>query len=91
MIDRVVNWVLHKDPVKPSTPACPDHKIPMLLRGSMGTPARADGQSEATYTQIYYCGAPQCNQTAQVTRLKSQGAAPVEAPERPEYVRPEEG
>lgn len=87
MINEAINWLLNRPVELPHTPECPDHKLPLLLRGSIGHPARFDGQSEETYTQIYYCGVPGCNQTAAVKRHKSQAPVPAEVPGRPVYSR----
>lgn len=86
-MDRILDLILRRDRIEPSTPVCPDHQVEMRLRGKQGRPTRFDYQTEEEYTLIYFCPVEGCNQTAEVKRVKTQIPVPGEPPERPAFAR----
>ena len=82
MVQRVLDWVFKREREKPDVPVCPNHDVPMQMRGVMGRPARFSYQTEETYTVIYFCPVPGCAETAEVQLAMTQipgagrGAAP---------------
>ena len=83
----LLDVILRRNLVEPEIPVCPDHKREMLLRGKLGKPTRFTDQSEEEYTLIFYCPEPQCNQTAERVRVRTQVPVPGESPGRPEFAR----
>jgi hypothetical protein len=73
-----------------ATPRCPDHDVPMLLRGKMGRPARFDATLQSEYTLVYFCNVHGCGQSTMVNPKNAQIPAPGFAQPRPDYVRPRE-
>lgn len=89
-MQRVLDVILRRERVEPDVPICPDHKVEMRLRGKQGRPTRFADQTEEEYTLLYFCPVPECNQTAAVSRVRTQIPAPGEAPERPVFARRDE-
>ena len=87
MVQRVLNWIFQREQEQPEVPHCPEHKIPMQMRGVIGAPARFDYQSEETYQAIYFCPVPGCSETAEVIVAMTQIPVPGAAPRRPAYAR----
>ncbi len=71
-----------------STPRCPDHDVPMLLRGKMGRPARFDATLQEEYTLVYFCSVRGCGESMLVQRSNAQIPAPGAPQPRPDYIRP---
>jgi hypothetical protein len=86
-VNRVLDIILRRERVEPAIPVCPDHHVEMRLRGKQGRPARFSDQTEEEYTLIYFCPIPGCDNTAEVTRVKTQIPVPGETPERPTFSR----
>ncbi|MFL5761554.1 MAG: hypothetical protein ACJ789_17700 [Thermomicrobiales bacterium] len=86
-MNRVLDIILRRERVEPEIPVCPDHHVEMHLRGKQGRPARFSDQTEEEYTLIYFCPIPECDNTAAVTRAKSQIPVPGENPDRPAFSR----
>lgn len=84
---RVLDTVLRRQRPEPEVPVCRDHKIEMRLRGKQGRPARFSDQTEEEYTFIYFCPVEGCNNTAEVTRVRTQIPVPGEPPARPPFAR----
>jgi hypothetical protein len=59
----------------------------MQVRGYLGQPARFSYQTQETYTVIYYCPVPGCNNTAEDEIAMTQIPVPGAAPKRPVYAR----
>jgi hypothetical protein len=59
----------------------------MQMRGVIGAPTRFSYQTEETYTVIYYCPVPGCNETAEAVIAMTQIPVPGAAPRRPGYAR----
>ena len=87
MVSRVLDWVFQREREEPAVPLCPDHQTPMRLRGYQGRPARFSYQTEETYTVIYFCPVPGCDQTAEGRIAMTQIPVPGEAPKRPYFAR----
>ncbi len=87
MVQRVLDWVLKRERTKPDVPECPSHRVSMQMRGVMGRPARFSYQTEETYTVIYYCPVPTCDETAEEQLAMTQIPVPGAAPRRPDYAR----
>lgn len=68
-------------------PVCPDHSVPMLLRGKLGRPARFHDQTSSEYTLIYFCPVEDCANQETRTVRRNQAAVPGAQPERPAYAR----
>ena len=86
-MQRVLDVILRRDRVEPEIPECPEHGVEMRLRGKQGRPTRFSDQTEEEYTLIYFCPVDGCNETAHVTRVKTQIPVPGEPPERPAFAR----
>jgi hypothetical protein len=87
VVQRVLDWVFKRERVEPDVPACPNHHVPMQMRGAIGYPTRFSYQTEETFTVIYFCPVVGCDETAEVQRARKQIPVPGEAPERPYYAR----
>jgi len=72
----------------PGTPKCPEHDVPMRLRGKMGRPARFEHTPQAEYTLVYFCPVHGCGQSTLASPTHSQIPAPGFAQPRPDYIRP---
>ena len=86
-MQRVLDVILRRDRVEPEIPECPEHGVEMRLRGKQGRPTRFSDQTEEEYTLIYFCPVEGCNETAHVTRVRTQIPVPGEPPERPAFAR----
>jgi hypothetical protein len=64
----------NKPPVE-EEPVCPVHNMPMVIRAKVGKPARFTNQQTQTYTLIFRCPVPQCDETKQVTRQRYKEAS----------------
>jgi hypothetical protein len=87
VVQRVLDWVFRRERPKPDIPLCPEHDVPMQMRGVVGTPARFSYQTEEVYTVIYFCPVPGCSETAEQTLAMTQIPVPGAAPRRPYYAR----
>jgi hypothetical protein len=87
VVQRVLDWVFKRERPEPAVPLCPDHHVPMQMRGFIGRPARFSDQTEESYTVIYYCPVPGCDETATVTMMQTQIPVPGAAPRRPDFAR----
>jgi hypothetical protein len=75
---------------KPPTeeePVCPVHNTPMVIRAKVGKPARFTNQQTQTYTLIFRCPVPQCDETKQITRQRYQVSVPGETLGRPDWAK----
>ena len=75
----------------PATPLCPQHDVPMRLRGKLGRPARFESTLQEEYTLVYFCNVRGCGESTLVERTNSQIPAPGFAQPRPDYIRPRDG
>jgi predicted enzyme related to lactoylglutathione lyase len=87
VVQRVLDWVFNRRREEPDVPHCPDHRVPMQMRGVMGRPARFSYQTEETYTVIYFCAVPGCAETAEAVVSHTQIPVPGAAPRRPDFAR----
>ena len=87
MVQRVLDWVFKRERTEPEVPVCPSHRVPMLMRGVIGRPARFSYQTEETYTVIYFCPVQGCDETATTQLAMTQIPVPGAAPRRPSYAR----
>lgn len=87
MVQRVLDWVLKRERAKPAVPVCPNHRVPMQMRGVIGAPTRFSYQTEETYSVIFFCPVPGCNETAENQLSMTQIPVPGAAPRRPDYAR----
>lgn len=60
------------DDVDESVPVCPNHGVEMDLFKHVGKPARFSDQATQTYTLIYRCPVPGCDETAERDRVRNQ-------------------
>ena len=87
MVDRVLDWVFKRERVEPEVPECPVHHVPMMMRGVIGHPTRFTYQTQETYTVIYFCPIPGCDETAERQLEMTQIPVPGASPERPDFAR----
>lgn len=87
MVQRVLDWVFKRERMEPAVPECPMHHVPMQMRGLVGAPTRFDYQTEQTYTVIYFCPVPGCDETAEGHIAMTQIPVPGVSPRRPAYSR----
>jgi hypothetical protein len=87
VVERVLDWVFKREKAKPDIPHCRSHHVPMQMRGVVGRPTRFSYQTEETYTVIYFCPVPGCDETAETQLLMTQIPVPGAAPRRPDYAR----
>jgi hypothetical protein len=83
----LMDVILRRNTEEKTPPECPDHHVEMRLRGKQGRPSRFEGMSEETYTQIYFCPVPGCNETAERTVARRQVPVPGVPPKRPGFAR----
>lgn len=88
VVQKALDVLLRRNRVTTSVPTCSQHKTEMRLRGKQGHPTRFANQTEEEYTLIYFCPVPQCNETAEVKRVRTQIPVAGESPVRPRYARP---
>jgi hypothetical protein len=87
VVARVLDIVFRRQREEPPIPLCPDHKVEMQLRGKLGRPSRFSDMTQETYTLIYFCPVPGCDNAAEVEQDRSQIPVPGAAPDRPSYSR----
>jgi hypothetical protein len=87
VVQRILDWVFKRERPKPEVPVCPNHHVPMQMRGVVGRPTRFSYQTEETYTVIYFCPVAGCAETAEVQLAMLQIPVPGVAPPRPDYAR----
>ena len=87
VVQRVLDWVFKREREKPESRSARSTTCPMLMRGVMGRPTRFSYQTEETYTVIYFCPVPGCDETAEVQMAMTQIPVPGAAPRRPDYAR----
>jgi hypothetical protein len=87
VVQRVFDWILKRERITPEVPHCPAHTVPMQMRGVVGRPTRFSYQTEETYTVIYFCPVPGCNETGQAQLAMTQIPVPGAAPRRPDFSR----
>ncbi len=87
MVARVLDIVFRRQREVPRVPLCPDHNVEMDLPGKMGRPSRFSDMTQETYTLIYFCPVPGCDNSAEVEQARSQIPVPGAQPERPTYAR----
>ena len=86
-MQRVMDVIFRRTRVEPAIPECPRHHVQMRLRGKQGHPSRFSGQSEESYTLIYFCPIEGCNETVERKQLRTQIPVPGEMAQRPIYAR----
>lgn len=84
MVARVIDWIRGAPPPQ-DEPVCRTHGVPMALQKKVGRPARFHEQQTQSYTMIYRCPVPGCDETETRTRIRTQIPAPGEFTERPEW------
>jgi hypothetical protein len=85
VLDKLIAWVkgdVHEDD---DWPICPVHGEPMVFVKVVGKAAKYTDQENQTYTLIFRCPVPGCDETATRTRLRTQIPAPGEGPRRPSW------
>ncbi|HUG15050.1 MAG TPA: hypothetical protein VMM78_08525 [Thermomicrobiales bacterium] len=82
MLARMVDWLRGVQSPQ-GDPVCRMHGVPMELHKKVGRPARFQEQQTASYTLLYRCVVPGCNETDTRTRVRNQIPAPGETTERP--------
>ena len=87
MVSRILDVIFRRAVVEPPIPICPDHKVEMQLRGKMGRPTRFSDMMQETYTVIYFCPVPGCDNTAEREQARAQIAVPDLPPARPAFSR----
>jgi hypothetical protein len=83
-IQRSVDWLLGREQPD-DIPHCPDHDEPMELFKKVGKPARYNDQETETYSLLFRCPVPGCNQTAVREWRRTQIPVPGAAPPRPRW------
>lgn len=84
MVARMIDWLRGVQPPQ-DDPVCRRHDVPMELHKKVGRPARFHEQQTESYTLLYRCVVPSCNETATRTRIRNQIPAPGELTERPTW------
>jgi hypothetical protein len=84
MVARMIDWLRGAQPPQ-DDPVCRMHGVPMELHKKVGRPARFHEQQTASYTLLYRCVVPGCNETDTRTRIRNQIPAPGEQTERPAW------
>jgi hypothetical protein len=87
LVDDLIAWVRGDKRDDDEWPMCPDHNIAMVLYKKVGKPARYEDQENETYTLIFRCPAPGCDNVANRTRLRTQIPVPGEDTGRPSWAQ----
>lgn len=84
MLARMMDWI-KGTPAPDDEPVCRLHGVPMELYKKVGKPARFHEQQTATYTMLYHCVVPGCDESAERTRVRTQIPVPLGITERPPW------
>ena len=87
VVARILDTVFRRNVEVPAIPVCPDHHVEMQLRGKMGRPARFADTTSQSYTHIYFCPVPGCDQSSEKQVNRQQIAVPGVPPARPTFSR----
>lgn len=68
-------------------PVCPDHGVAMEHFKNLGKPARFQDQATQTYTLLYRCPVPGCDNTAERERVRNQIPVTGERTPRPAWTK----
>jgi hypothetical protein len=85
MVARMMQWLRGEQPAQDDVPVCRIHGEPMELFKKVGNPARFTDQETATYTLLFRCVVPDCNETDTRRRIRTQIPVPGEITARPEW------
>jgi hypothetical protein len=84
MLAKMIDWI-RGVPAPQDEPVCRAHGFPMELHKKVGKPTRYQDQQTASYTMLYRCVVPGCNETAERTRIRTQIPVPGELTDRPTW------
>jgi hypothetical protein len=87
VLERFAAWLRGAELPQDDIPVCPLHDEPMQLFKKVGNPARFSDQETETYTLIFRCPVPGCDESATRRRVRTQIPAPGETTERPDWAR----
>lgn len=84
-MDKLMRWLRGATIQDEDTPVCPDHGVTMDLFKNVGKPARFSDQATQTYTLLYRCPVPGCDNTAERERVRNQIPVSGEQTPRPAW------
>lgn len=84
-MSKLMRWIRGAAIEEEQTPVCPDHGVEMVLFKNVGKPARFSEQATQTYTLLYRCPVPGCDNTAERQRIRNQIPVPGERTARPAW------
>jgi hypothetical protein len=84
-MNRFIQWMRGEEPPQDDVPMCDNHHVPMVLFKKVGKPTRFSDQETETYTLLYRCPVPGCDESAERRRIRNQIPVPGELTARPAY------
>lgn len=87
MVARLLNFGKRDYETEQSIPVCNDHGTQMELYKKLGRAARYTDQETETYTLIFRCPHPGCDNTAERKRVRNQIPVPGESTVRPDWAQ----
>ncbi len=85
MLTRMMQWARGEEPPQDDQPVCRRHGVPMELFKKVGKPAHFTDQETETYTLLYRCTVPECDESAERRRIRNQIPVPGERTQRPPW------
>jgi hypothetical protein len=87
VLQKVLDWARGEIAVETSWPVCPVHDTQMELFKTLGTPTRFTDQETVSYTLLYRCTEPGCDEQATRNRVRTQVPVPGERTKRPSWAK----
>lgn len=88
-MSTTLDEIIERSIAEPDVPVCPDHHVPMQIRGKVGRPTRFSDQTEGEYAVLYTCMVRGCANTERRVVRRTQAPVPGIAPGRPPFSRRE--
>ena len=85
MLAKMIQWMRGDEPVQDDIPECRMHNVQMELFKKVGKPARFQDQETETYSLLFRCPVPGCDETADRRRIRTQIPVPGERTDRPAF------
>ncbi len=86
-MSKLMRWIRGATIEDEEVPICPDHGVEMVLFKKVGKPARFSDQATQTYTLLYRCPVPGCDNTAERQRVRNQIPVVGEQTTRPIWAK----
>lgn len=87
MLQRVLDWARGTIAEDTNWPECPLHGVRMELFKTVGAPTRFTDQETGSYTLLFRCTEPGCDEQQTRQRLRTQIPVPGERTARPSWAK----